>query len=111
MDRYGLVGWVKPIGRHGVPWKMQSMKVWLACSESVTSRSTSSISSSMVRGSGQLLCRIAAWHAVGGILRCERYVRRTTSFIKPFPCFPENGQVLLKPYVTEIAHRHLKSVP
>src|SRR5713101_2617713 len=40
-------GWAKPIGRHGVPWKTQSMEVWLACSELVTSLSTSSIPSSV----------------------------------------------------------------
>src|SRR6267378_5708966 len=92
MDRHGLVGWAKPIGRHCVPWKTQSMEVWLACSELVTSLSTSSIPSSVVCGKGQHLCRITAWHAPVGMLRCARYVRRTTSSIKLFPYFPEIGK-------------------
>src|SRR5207248_1165668 len=47
---HGLVGWAKPIGRHGVRWKTQSMKAWLACSESVMSLSISSMPSSVARG-------------------------------------------------------------
>ena len=39
-----------------------------------------------------VLCRIAAWHALVGMLRCARYVRRMTSSIKPFPYFPEIGK-------------------
>src|SRR6476660_2385033 len=41
------------------------------------------------------------------MLRCARYVRRTTSSIK----LSGNRQVLLQPCVTEIADRHNKSVP
>src|ERR1700736_855724 len=92
MGRHGLVGWAKPIGRHGVPWKTQSTHVWLACSELVTSLSTSSTPSSVAGGEGHHLCRIAASHAAVGMLGCARYFRRTTSSIKLFPYFPEIGK-------------------
>jgi hypothetical protein len=42
--------------------------------------------------SGQLLCRTVAWHALVGMLRYARYVRRTTSSIKLFPFFPKIGK-------------------
>src|SRR3984893_2325410 len=110
MGRHGLVGWAKPIGRHGVPWKTQSTEVWLACSELVT------------------LCRPARypprWCANKASICAEslprtrwlgcqmRAICQTHDIIyQAFSLLSGNRQVLLQPRVTEIADRHNKSVP